>query len=176
MKNLTIVLLVGLLALSMSVDTTTRVGYVYMEQVLGRMNEAQEMNRILERFTAERQMELEAMQQKLSTKYQEYQDKDRKGELTEAGRIIGMTELKALQAEYEASKANAEQELMTKRSDLMRPIALQLQTAMKEVAAKEGYTHVFNSADGTGNSIVVVAPESDDLTKRVMQHVGIKVD
>ena len=92
MKNVTIVLLVGLLALSMSVDTTTRVGYVYMEQVLGRMNEAQEMNRILERFTAERQMELEAMQQKLSTKYQEYQDKDRKGELTEAGRIIGMTE------------------------------------------------------------------------------------
>lgn len=176
MKNIGIVLLVGLLAMSMSVDTSTRIGYVYMEQVLVRMNEAQEMNRILERFTAERQMELEAMEQKLNAKYQAYQDKDKKGELTDAGRIIGMNELKALQAEHEAAKVNAEQELGIKRTELLRPIAQQLQAAMKAVAAKEGYTHVFNSADGTGNSIVIVAPEADDLTRKVMAHLGIKVE
>jgi outer membrane protein len=176
MKNIGIVLLVGLLAMSMAVDTSTRIGYVYMEQVLASMNEAQEMNRILDRFTAERQMELEAMQQKLNARYTEFQAKDRKGELTDAGRIIGTSELKALQAEYDAAKVNAEQELIQKRTDLIRPIAQQLKTAMKEVAAKEGYSHVLNSADGTGNSIIIVAPEADDLTLKVMKHLGVKTE
>lgn len=176
MKNAAILLLVGILGISMSVDTAPRIGYVYMEQVLGRMNEAQEMNKVIDRFTAERQMELETMQQKLNGRYTAYQDKDRKGELTDAGRIIGMNELKALQQEYDEAKSTAEQELMQKRGELIRPIAQQLQKAMKDVAAKEGYTHVFNSADGTGNSIIIVAPEADDLTLKVMKHLGIKVD
>jgi len=174
LKNVGIVMLLGMLAMSMSVDTQQRIGYVYMEQVLSRMNEAQEMNRILDRFTAERQLELETQQQKLQERYTVFQEKDRKGELSDAGRIIGLNELKALQTEYDDAKAAAEQELMQKRADLIRPIALQLKAAMKEVAAKEGYTHVLNSADGTGNSIVVVAPDSDDITLKVMKHLAIK--
>jgi hypothetical protein len=35
---------------------------------------------------------------------------------------------------------------------------------------------VLNSADGTGNSIIIVAPESDDLTMKVMRHLGVKLN
>jgi outer membrane protein len=176
MKNAAIVLLVGFLALSMSVDNSQRIGHVYMEQVLSRMNEAQEMNRILDRFMMEKQAELEQQKVQLEAKYEAFQTKEKKGELTDAGRIIASSELKAMQAAYDAALANAEQELAQKRGDLIRPIAQKMQQAMKEVAAKEGYTHVLNSADGTGNSIVIVAPESDDLTLKVMRHLGVKLN
>jgi outer membrane protein len=176
MKNAAIAFLAGFLALSMSVDNSPRIGHVYMEQVLSRMNEAQEMNRIIDRFMAERQAELAQQKAQLEAKYAAHQQKEQKGELTDAGRIISNSELKAMQAAYEATQANAEQELMQKRQDLIRPIAQQMQKAMKEVAAKEGYTHVFNSADGTGNSIVIVAPEGDDLTLKVLKQLGVKLD
>jgi len=176
MKNAAIAFLAGFLTLSMSVDNSPRIGHVYMEQVLSRMNEAQEMNRIIDRFMAERQAELAQQKAELEAKYAAHQQKDQKGELSDAGRIISNSELKALQAAYEAAQANAEQELMQKRQDLIRPIAQQMQKAMKEVAAQEGYTHVFNSADGTGNSIVIVAPEGDDLTLKVLKQLGVKLD
>ncbi|MCF8256262.1 MAG: OmpH family outer membrane protein [Flavobacteriales bacterium] len=176
MKNAAIAFLAGLLTLSMSVDNSPRIGHVYMEQVLSRMDEAKEMNRILDRFMMERQAELEKQKSELEAKYVSFQTKEKKGELTDAGRIIASSELKATQAAYDAALANAEQELAQKRSDLIRPIAQQIQKAMKEVAAKEAYTHVFNSADGTGNSIIIVAPEGDDLTLKVMHHLGVKLD
>lgn len=176
MKNAAILLLVGFLALSMSVDDGPRIGHVYMEQVLSRMNEAQEMNRVIDRFMLEKQAELEQQKAAFETKQAAMQLKEKKGELTDAGRIIANSELKAMQTAYEAALVNADQELAQKRSDLIRPIAQKMQQAMKEVAAKEGYTHVFNSADGTGNSIVIVAPESDDLTLKVMRHLGIRLD
>lgn len=171
-----ILLLSGALAISMSVDTSPRIGYVYMEQVLGSMSETQEMNRILERFMLERQQELDGKRAAFENAQKDFQEKERKGELTEAGRIIAMNELKGLQAEYETAQTLADQELNEKRAALIRPIAQQLKSAMNEVAKKEGYTHVLNSADGTGNSIVIVAPEADDLTLNVMKHLGVKMD
>ena len=68
-----------------------------------------------------------------------------------------------------------EQELYSKRSELLSPIAKKLEKAMDEVAAQKGYRYVLSSADGTGNSIIVVAPEADDLTQEVMEHLGIGI-
>ena len=42
-------------------------------------------------------------------------------------------------------------------------------------AAQKGYRYVFSSADGTGNSIIIVAPEADDLTQEVMEYLGIEL-
>jgi outer membrane protein len=174
MKNTAIILLVGILALSMSVDRQPRIGHVYMEQVLMQMKEAQEMNIIIERFMAEKQLELDRMDNLISDRTRNMEQRERKGELTEAGRIIALNELKSLKTQREETQQQAEQELMSKRTELIRPIAQKLQKAMREVADKEGYTHVLNSADGTANSIVIVAPEGDDLTLRVMKHLGIE--
>lgn len=176
MKNAAILLLVGFIALSMSVDNSVRIGHVYMEQVLSQMDEAQEMNRIIDRFMLEKQAELDRQKSALEAKQAMFETKEKKGEMTDAGRIIANSELTAMQSAYETAQADADAELMQKRQELIRPIAQKMQTAMKEVAAKEGYTHVFNSADGTGNSIVIVAPEGDDLTLKVMRHLGIKLD
>ncbi len=147
-----------------------------MELVMNNMPEAKEMMMIIDKFTAEKQAEIDAKNNVIAKKMTDYQKKEQNGELTEAGRIIAGNEIKSLQSELEQLISTNEQELYGKRAELLSPIAKKLETAMDEVAAKQGYRYVFSSADGTGNSIIVVAPEADDLTQEVMAHLGIELE
>ncbi len=177
MKNLTIViLLLAMIGISADLEDDTKIGYVYMELVLNNMDETKEVMELVNRFTTEKEAELAEKAGDLSTKFKEYQRQEKVGELSDAGRIIAEHELEGLQKALEALKARTDAEIKQKRSELLVPVARKLETAMDEVAAKYGYRYVLNSADGTGNSVVVVAPEADDLTQEVMLHLGIKFD
>ncbi len=81
-----------------------------------------------------------------------------------------------MQKQIERQTQQDEQELYSKRIDLLTPIAKKLEEAMDKIAAEEGYKYVLNSSDGTGNSIVIVAPEGDDLTQEVMTELGIELE
>ncbi len=171
--TLLIVLLCGFFAISANLQNDTKIGYVYMDQILMNMDEAKKMQESLDKFSTEKAELLKKNTDALNAKISEYKQKEKSGELTEAGKIIAANQISDLQASLEQQARVNEQELMIKRSDLLGPIATKLEKAMDEVAVKLGYKYVLNSADGTGNSIVVVAPESDDLTKEVMEHLGI---
>lgn len=175
MKNLVIIGLLAFIGISANLPNETKIGYVYMDMVMNNMPEANEMMAIVEKFTAEKQSEIEKRNAFISTKNEAFQKKSAKGELTEAGKIIAQNELISLQKELNQLISDNEQELYAKRSELLAPIAKKVEKAMDEVAALKGYRYVFSSADGTGNSIIVVAPESDDLTQEVMKHLGIEL-
>jgi outer membrane protein len=81
-----------------------------------------------------------------------------------------------MQKDIELQTQQDEQELYTKRVNLLTPIAKKLEEAMDKVAGEKGYKYVLNSSDGTGNSIVVVAPDGDDLTQEVMAELGIEIE
>lgn len=175
MKNLVIIGLLAFIAISANVPDQTRIGYVYMEMVMKNLPEAQEMMLVVDKFAAEKQTEVEKKNAVLKEKTESFQQKLQAGELTEAGKIIAENELNSLQKGLEQLVNANEQELYAKRSELLAPIAKKLEKAMDEVAAQKGYKYVFSSADGTGNSIIVVAPEADDLTLEVMKHLGIEL-
>ncbi len=175
MKNLVIIGLLAFIALSANLPNETKIGYVYMEMVMNSMPEAKEMMVIIEKFTAEKQVEIEQKKAALNKKMESFQKRSEAGELTDAGKIIAQNELRAMRSDLDQLVNSTEMEIYAKRSELLSPVAKKLEKAMDEVAAKLGYRYVFSSADGTGNSIVVVAPESDDLTQEVMEHLGIKM-
>lgn len=177
MKNTTllIVLLAGFFAISANLENDTKIGYVYMDRVLMNMKETQDMNAVLDKFTAEKAELIRKNTEFLNNKITEFQRKEKAGELTEAGRIISTNEIRDLQVALENQARDNERELMLKRNELLAPVASKLETAMDKVAAANGYKYVLNSADGTGNSIVIVAPDADDLTKKVMDHMGIQL-
>lgn len=176
MKNASIVMLLAFIGISATVENETKIGYVYMELVMNNMPETQEMMVTLDKFTAEKQALIEEKNNVIAGKIKTFQVKDKAGELTEAGKIIATNEIKALQNELEAFTQLNEQEVYAKRTELLSPIAQKLETAMDAVAEKYGYKYVLNSSDGTGNSVVIVAPEGDDLTQEVMEHLGIKFE
>ncbi|HAP69959.1 MAG TPA: hypothetical protein DCR04_09595 [Flavobacteriales bacterium] len=175
MKNLVIIGLLAFIAISANVPNETKIGYVYMEMVMNNMPEAQEMMLIVDKFSAEKQAEVEKKKAVFIQKTEIFQKKSQSGELTEAGKIIAQNELTSLRKGLEQLVSTNEQELYAKRGELLSPIAKKLEAAMDEVAALKGYKYVLSSADGTGNSIMVVAPEADDLTQEVMKHLGIEM-
>ena len=177
MKNTTllIVLLIGFFAISANLENDTKIGYVYMDQILMNMEETKKMQTSLDKFSSEKAEQIRKNTEFLNARINDFKQKEKSGELTEAGKIIATNQINDLQVSLEQQARTNEQELMVKRNELLSPIAAKLEKAMDEVATKMGYKYVLNSSDGTGNSIVIVAPEADDLTKEVMDHMGISL-
>jgi outer membrane protein len=175
MKNLVLIGLLAFIGISANLPNETKIGYVYMELVMNSMPETKEMMAIVDKFTAEKQAEIEKRNVFINEKMESFQKKSQLGELSEAGKIITQNEIISLRKDLDKLISANEQELYSKRSELLSPIAKKLEKAMDEVAAQKGYRYVFSSADGTGNSIIVVAPEADDLTQELMEHLGIGI-
>jgi len=175
MKNIVIIGLLAFIGISANLPNETKIGYVYMELVMNSMPETKEMMAIVDKFTAEKQAEIEKRNVFINEKIESFQKKSQSGELSEAGKIITQNEIVSLRKELDKLISANEQELYSKRSELLSPIAKKLEKAMDEVAAQKGYRYVFSSADGTGNSIIIVAPDADDLTQEVMEYLGIGI-
>ncbi|MBL4587220.1 MAG: OmpH family outer membrane protein [Flavobacteriales bacterium] len=174
MKNTAIILLLlAVIGISANVENDTKIGYVQMELVLQNMKETKQMNLTIEKYTAEKQIELKKNSEFLNKKFEEYRQKNENQ--VNADRLVAEGELKGMQKALEALKLRTEQEIMAEKSALLIPIREKLEKAVDAVAKKYSYKYVFNSVDETGNSVVVVAPERDDLTEEVLQHLGIKL-
>ena len=48
--------------------------------------------------------------------------------------------------------------------------------AIDKVYEEDGFTYIFNSADGTGNSIVLKGPENANLTYRILKELGVDIE
>ena len=175
MKNLVIIGLLAFIGISANLPNETKIGYVYMEMVMNNMPETKKMMAIVDKFTAEKQAEIEKRNVFINEKMESFRKKSQSGELSEAGKIITQNQIISLRKELDQLISANKQELYSKRSELLSPIAKKLEKAMDEVAAQKGYRYVFSSADGTGNSIIIVAPEADDLTQEVMEYLGIEL-
>ena len=133
MKNIAIILLLAFVGISANLENDTKIGYVYMDLVLRNKEEAKEMNTILDKFTQEKTAELEKSKIALARKYDEVQKKAQAGQLTEAGKIIATNDLETMQKQIERQTQQDEQELYSKRIDLLTPIAKKLEEAGKTI-------------------------------------------
>ncbi|MGB0369226.1 MAG: hypothetical protein ACPGD8_07455, partial [Flavobacteriales bacterium] len=48
--------------------------------------------------------------------------------------------------------------------------------AMETVAKKKGFDYILNSVDGSGTSIVLWGPEGHDVTRAIVDELGIKLE
>lgn len=79
------------------------------------------------------------------------------------------------QNELQELQQNAEEALSRKQQELVAPIMEKIQTAIDDVAKENGYTFVLNSDAGYGTTpVILVAPESDNITKLVFKKMGVK--
>ena len=86
-----------------------------------------------------------------------------------------LDELLKLEKELRDESLKAEQQLAKKQLELMDPITQKLEKAVKDVAEAKGYSVVLNKTDGSGVSIVLFGPPERNLTKDIMQKLGIKL-
>jgi Skp family chaperone for outer membrane proteins len=102
MKNISIILLFGFIGISATLENDTKIGYVYMDLVLTNMDEAKEMNLILDQFTQERSLVITKKTQELQAKAASISQEIQAGKLSEAGQIIAQNEINSMQSNLQA--------------------------------------------------------------------------
>ncbi|MEZ5064158.1 MAG: OmpH family outer membrane protein [bacterium] len=177
MKRFTPVLAALTLAASLAGPATAqdRIGFANLEVILAYMPDAKTVNDQLDSYQRELGKQLETKQSYAQQKFAEYQDAKSAGVASEAKITEMETELQRLDREIRQAAQNADEKMLTRRNELMEPIVEKLQKTIEIVAKAEGYTVVVNGVDGAGTSIVLYGPEDRDLTKKILQEMGVQV-
>ncbi len=167
MKKLILPLFLALLVSSSLSAQMKKMGYINSNDLLMLMPERKQAEEAL-------QKEAQALEQQLKTMSAEYQGKIEAYQKDEAtmSDLLKQTKVKEIQDLEERIKnfqELAEEELKKKEMSLIEPILDKARKAVKEVADKNGYSHVFDTATG----LLIHAPETDDLLPLVKKHLNL---
>jgi outer membrane protein len=146
----------------------TKIGYVVFEDLVAQMPAAKTVNTSLQTYSKQFQDQLQAMYGELQTKGADF-EKNR-GSMTDAARTAKENEIQDLQKRFQDYNTSSQQQVETKKNELVKPLVDQVRTAVAAVAKEKGYTYVIDA--GTTN--LIVSPPTDDLTAAVKLKLGIK--
>ncbi|MFW6227301.1 MAG: OmpH family outer membrane protein [Bacteroidota bacterium] len=169
MKNiLRISLFVALLlGVNATVFSQAKFGHINTNELLQEMPGREEASQELEKYAAELESTFSTMQQEFQSKYQEYLDKQET--YSELIRQSKERELESLQQRIMEFQESAQEDLVEKENQLLRPIIDRARKAIEDVAREEGYTYVFDS----GMGVLLYSEPSDNIMEKVKAKIGI---
>lgn len=172
MKNL--ILTLSLLIAASSVSVAQKVGYADINAILSVMPDNKKINEDLQIYGTGLQKRVDDMKAQLDVIVKQF------NEVLAAGDTAKALELQkqGLEGDKQLREATAaaEQQLGQKRNELLQPVLEKIRKAMEAVAKKKGFEYVLNSVDGSGTSIVLWGPEGHDITRAVVDELGIKLE
>ena len=151
-----------------------KVGFANLEAVLALHPDMKKVNESVNTFGAKLQEQLKIKQDYAQMKYGEFLEKQQTGAEQAELEALGQ-ELQKLQGEIQQYSVESQQKMAAKRQDEMAPVFDVVQTALNELAEAEGFDMVINAVDGTGLSVVLYGPEDRNLTKKLMERLGIEI-
>ena len=80
-------------------------------------------------------------------------------------------ELNEIQKRIQDFTANAEQELQQQNAQLIQPIILKAEKAIKDVAKENGFTYIFDLSRG---SVIYFSEQSEDILPLVKKKLGLE--
>lgn len=152
-----------------------KIAHCNIQVVLGNMPETMTMEQDLNTYRQKCSERLANKEKVAQDKYNETIELLQKNAITEEEAKKREDEILKLQQELKDDAQRYERELGERQADLLGPISEKLKKVIDDIAKADGYTYVLNSMDAGGTSIVLVGPEQDDITKRVMDKLGIKM-
>lgn len=167
MKNIFRLLLVAALFVSATTVNAQKFGHLDFAKLYSLMPEQTTAQATYQAYAQDLKMNLETMQGELQQKYADYE-----ANLATMSDLIKQNkekEIQDLSARIEAFQYSAQQDLQKKEMDLTTPIIEKAQIAVKAVAEENGYSYVFNTAEG----LVLYATPSDDILSLVKTKLGI---
>jgi len=173
MKKITLFFM--LLILATTAFSQAKIGYANLEFILRNLPEAQKMNREIEDYRKALNDQIVAKQEYYQSLLKDYYDKEKKG-FAESLLSSMREQITSLEQEIQVDASNADAKLAAMSNQKLQPITEKIIAAINVVYEAEGYTYIFNSADGTGNSIVLRGPEADNLTYRILKQLGVEIE
>ena len=169
------IIFIALFLFAITSFSQVKIGYANLEFILRSMPEAQQMNREVEEYQKVLEEQIAAKQAYYQSLLEDYYDKEQKG-FAESLLNSMREQIISLEQEIQGDAANAEAKLAALSAQKLEPITQKIINAINEVYDDENYTYIFNSADGTGNSIVLKGPEGDNLTFRILKKLGVDTE
>jgi outer membrane protein len=167
------ILLFALFLISVSVSGQMKIGYANLEFILKSLPEAQQMNKEIEAYQKVLEEQIIAKQEYYQSLLDDYNDKQQKG-FAESLLNSMRQQIVVLGEEIQIDVANADIKMTAMSAQKLEPITQKIIEAINLVYEEEEYTYIFNSADGTGNSIVLKGPEGDNITYKILEKLGVE--
>jgi len=164
-----------LFLLSITAFSQAKIGYANLEFILKSLPEAQQMNREIADYRKALNDQIVAKQENYQSLLEDYYDKQEQ-DFSESLLNSMRDQITTLEQEIQADIANADAKLGAMSVQKLQPITDMIVEAINKVYEAEGYTYIFNSADGTGNSIVLRGPEDDNLTYIILKELGVDIE
>lgn len=174
MKFLKSILVGGLLVAGLSAsaqDKHLKIGYTNVEAIVGQLPESKQIETDLKTYKTQLDNQLQTKGKEFQEKYEAYEKG--KSLMSDLVRKDKETELQFMNNQLEEFQKNAEASMAKKQEALLQPILTRVQKAIDDVANENGYSYIFNSDGGMGLSIILHAPEKDDVTPLVLKKMGV---
>ena len=168
MKKVAIVAVILVASLSAFQVSAQKFGYVDMQEIISNMPETAKADTALTNYRQDLYEQIQNMQK-------EFQDNANKfitdsATLSDAVKEVKRDELRDQQNRLMNFQQTSSQKVQQKNQELLDPIIKKAQGAVTEVAKAKGYTWVFNDS---GDGVLMVKPDGDDLTAAVKAKLGI---
>ena len=173
MRFLIVVSFLALLA-TPAANAQDRVAFANVELILALMPETAAANQALGAFQDELAGDLRSREASAQKKLEEAQAAVAAGapdSTLEAFR----QELARMENDIRTQAADADRQMAAKRDELMSPVIDRLGGVFRDLAMAESYDFILNGVDGSGTSIVLFGPDDRDVTRRVLERLGIEV-
>ena len=151
-----------------------KLGRINMQELVFAMPETAEMQKNLEAYQKELQDQLETIGVEFNNKLNEYtkQVSDKNSTMSDSVRQLKEKELNDLKTRYDEFVQVSQQDMQKKQGELLEPIIVKAQDAVKEVSKAGGYTVVYD----TSVNAVAYFDEAvvTDILPAVKTKLGIK--
>lgn len=144
-------------------------GYIDYRMLIDSLSEGKIINEQLNKYEKSLSDVGQQMVLKFQENFKKYQDAVTAGSLTAIQRKDMETNLETEQSAINNYQKSANESLEKRNAELLKPFLDNLTIKIKEFAAKEGYTMIFDSSRG-----LIQYPESDNLLGRVVVFVDKK--
>ncbi len=144
-------------------------GYINSQEIISGMPEVKEANADIETLKQQLQKKGQEMIAAFQTKYQSLEERQSKGEISPKQLEVEAAKLKDEEQKIMEYEQTSQQRIMQKGEALFKPIQDKVNQAIKDVAAENKYTYIFDASIG----IILYADESTDITTLVKSKLGI---
>ncbi len=153
-------------------QTSIKIGYTNIDYILTNLPDAAEIQTKLQTEKGQYDKVIQEKVAELQKVYEDYQKNA--GSMSPLIRADKEKFMTNKQGEIQEFQQNAEVAIQRKQQGLLSPVLVKVQKAVDDVAKENGYTYVFNSDAGPQTApIVLVAPDSDNITDLVFKKLGV---
>jgi outer membrane protein len=168
MKNLILTIVVFVIPLLLSAQTTLKIGHINSQDLMQAMPESDSAQVKLEKMTKDLENQFQAMQKEYDNKYKEFVSK--KDTYTELIRQTKSTELQEIGVRIQQFQQSAEQDIQLQRMNIYKPILEKANKAIAEVAKENGFTYILDLVQG---GVIFYSETSTDILPLTKQKLGL---